>query len=280
MSSFYTVVQYVPDPIADERINIGVIAFSGATVFAHFLAEWRRVKNFGGEDVEFLKDFSRRLQRVLSRQRDGVPVAGGQVDADNLRRLIGSWHNSIQFTPARASLSEPQALLREAIQRFLSEPVRAAEEAGPRDHQYARSIAVSRVRRAVHALVGDMAELLTRRRFPLEGEKSQHTFAVAVANGVPYLAAQAVSLERAASTQLITALDAIAWSVADTHAQHAALPIGVLMLAPRSTSPAFANLDRVYRERASLYTALGAEVLQEDQVEDWARSVLTDVLPR
>ncbi|MBD2294685.1 DUF3037 domain-containing protein [Anabaena sphaerica FACHB-251] len=27
MASKYSVIQYVPDPIADQRINIGVIAF-------------------------------------------------------------------------------------------------------------------------------------------------------------------------------------------------------------------------------------------------------------
>jgi hypothetical protein len=48
----------------------------------------------------------------------------------------------------------------------------------------------------VQALVGDVAESLTRQRYTLEGERSPHTFAVGVANSVPYLAAQAVSLER------------------------------------------------------------------------------------
>jgi hypothetical protein len=279
MPSFYTVVQYVPDPIADERINIGVIAYSGATVRAQFLAEWRRVRHFGGEDIDFLRDFSRRLQRAVTRQAEGLPVEGGPVDATRLERMIGGWHNSIQLTPARASLSDAAALLREAVQLFLSEPVRVAEEAGPRDHQAARNIAVSRVRRAARGLVGDLAEAVTRQRFPLEGEKSRHTFAVAVANGVPYLAAQAASLERGLSTQLVTTLDAIAWSVSDTRAQYAALPIGVLMLPARQSSPHFAEIDRFRRERTSLYQGLGAEVLLEDEVEGWAKSVLEEVLP-
>jgi hypothetical protein len=280
MASFYTVVQYVPDPISDERINIGVIAYAGTIVRSQFLTEWRRVKSFGGEDVQFLKDFARRLQRAVARQAEGLPVEGGPVNAASLERWIGSWHNSIQFTPARASLRSPDALLREGVQRFLSEPVRAAEEAGPRDHQDARDLTTSRVRRAVHDLVGDVAESLTRQRYPLDGAKSRHTFAVAVANGVPYLAAQAVSLERGASKQLITTLDAIAWTVSDTHAQYNALPLGVVMLPARETSPHFADLDQLRAERKALYQELGADVLLEDEVEGWAKSVLQGVLPR
>jgi hypothetical protein len=280
MPSFYTVVQYVPDPVADERINIGVIAYSGATVRSQFLAEWKRVQHFGGEDVDFLKDFARRFQRAISRQTDGFPAPGGIIDSSSLERMIGSWHNSIQFTAPRASLHDSNALLREAVQRFLSEPVRVAEVSRLRDQRAARDIAVSRVRGAVKQLVGDVAESLTRQRFLIDGDKAPHKFAVAVANGVPYLAAQAASLERGITPQLVTGLDAIAWSVADTRAHHAALPLGVLLLPARNSSPHFREIDEFQTERTHLYQELGATVLLEDQIEDWARSVLQGVLPR
>ena len=34
MSAFYSVIQFVPDPVADERINAGVVAFDGKVVRA------------------------------------------------------------------------------------------------------------------------------------------------------------------------------------------------------------------------------------------------------
>ena len=34
MSSYYSVVRYVPDPVADERINVGVVVF-GSDYFRH-----------------------------------------------------------------------------------------------------------------------------------------------------------------------------------------------------------------------------------------------------
>ena len=59
MVSRYSIIQYVPNPIADERINIGVVAFNEDAVRTHFLSNWERVRYFGMEDTEFLKKLLR-----------------------------------------------------------------------------------------------------------------------------------------------------------------------------------------------------------------------------
>ena len=60
MTSHYSIVQYVPDPIADERINVGVIATGeNGTVRVRFLGHWQRVHQFGRGDVSFLQEFAR-----------------------------------------------------------------------------------------------------------------------------------------------------------------------------------------------------------------------------
>jgi Protein of unknown function (DUF3037) len=48
MASKYSVIQYVPDPIADERINIGVIAFDNQNIRTLFqeLAKLEKSANF------------------------------------------------------------------------------------------------------------------------------------------------------------------------------------------------------------------------------------------
>jgi len=51
MVSRYSIVQYVPNPIADQRINIGVLAFDDNRVCVRFLSNWERVKRFGMEDI-------------------------------------------------------------------------------------------------------------------------------------------------------------------------------------------------------------------------------------
>ena len=59
MASRYSVIQYVPNPIADERINIGVLAFNEQVVKVHFLSRWDRVRDFGQvKDIDFLQNFA------------------------------------------------------------------------------------------------------------------------------------------------------------------------------------------------------------------------------
>jgi hypothetical protein len=56
MTSRYSVIQCISNPIADERINIGVFAFDDETVRVHFLSRWDRVRCFGiSEDISFLR---------------------------------------------------------------------------------------------------------------------------------------------------------------------------------------------------------------------------------
>lgn len=73
MSAYYTVVQYVPDPVTDERVNIGVIAFDRGVVRSRFLRNWRRIQQFGSENLAFIKEF---VQRVLRSSSLEVPLPG------------------------------------------------------------------------------------------------------------------------------------------------------------------------------------------------------------
>src|SRR6266700_2867713 len=62
MPTTYTVVQYVPDPIADERLNVGVIAVSGGRARSRFLTNWRRAERFGNASVG-VREARERVQR-------------------------------------------------------------------------------------------------------------------------------------------------------------------------------------------------------------------------
>ena len=50
------IVQYVPDAVTNERINIGVIVLDENRASAAFLSNWGRVKQFAGRDIQFLQD--------------------------------------------------------------------------------------------------------------------------------------------------------------------------------------------------------------------------------
>jgi hypothetical protein len=116
MPSYYSIIRYVPNPIAEEAINVGVAVFGGGSApLFRFIGDWTRARQFGGESTEFLQRFAK---QVASAQL-GIFSESGAWDESKLRSVLGRWHNSIQFTSPRASLKEPAALLDEVATDFL-----------------------------------------------------------------------------------------------------------------------------------------------------------------
>ena len=106
MASYYTVVQYVPDPLAGERINIGVFAYGEGRILCRFLQNWNRVRAFGGEDIQFLLDFTERAKSFT---------------AEQVKKMAANWNHSIQLTEPRGWLTSPEDLLAEVAGLFLRE---------------------------------------------------------------------------------------------------------------------------------------------------------------
>ncbi|NER25203.1 MAG: DUF3037 domain-containing protein [Symploca sp. SIO1C2] len=124
MASRYSIIQYVPNPIADERINIGVLVFDRHNVKVHFLSNWNRVSCFGSQaDIKTLKDFAHRMQESAEK---GLLFPGDEPsDRPKHERLLEvslGWINSIQFTQPRGSLEPIDSLLDDVIQTYLLEP--------------------------------------------------------------------------------------------------------------------------------------------------------------
>lgn len=101
MASFYVVVQYVPRPTNDERINFGVFTYDTAGVHTRWLTDWRRVEAFGNGDITFLKEMAARFNA------DPWPI-------DLIKRAANEWANCIQLTKPRPS-TLPAARLLEDI---------------------------------------------------------------------------------------------------------------------------------------------------------------------
>jgi|GEM_PF-5803139 len=124
MASRYSIIQYVPNPIADERINIGVLVFDRQNVKVHFLSNWDRVRCFGRQaDIKTLKDFANRMQESAAK---GLLFPGDEPsDRPKHERLLEvalGWINCIQFTQPRGSLEQIDSLLDDVIQTYLLEP--------------------------------------------------------------------------------------------------------------------------------------------------------------
>jgi hypothetical protein len=278
MPSRYTVVQFVPNPISDERINIGVIAYDEGTVRGQFLGDWRRVRSFGGESVEFLRDFATRFHSEITRASfsDALP---DRLTPAALDALAGRFSHSIQFTEARASLHSVDALIHELAPLVLPESTARSRRPA------AKTLAARRLFDVVDALINDRAvsSELVRKGYPLNGERREHVFDVAVANGIPYLAAQTVSFDSGVRIErrgLQNRLDAIAWTIEDTRRRLPELPLAVMAVHAKEDSEEFGELEDLRRSSAALYSELGAEVVDERSLARWGDNVLRASLPR
>lgn len=270
MPARYSVVQYVPDPIADERINIGVVAFTDERVAPRFLNDWSRVRKFTTtQDVTFLREFARTFAGAASPELliQGFEQ-GRPLDAGFIESAASDWINSIQFTTPRASLHAVEDVLAEMCARFLAEPVRHRH--GARDRRQAANVAVRYIRLALDTQIGENAEELVRRRQFVQGNLQRHRFDAVVANGVPYFAAQALSFEVPESPAIHKDIDATAWQLSDVKALDKALPLAVIALPPREGSEQADRMRPVFEKAREVFQHLGAEVVTEDHVEMWA----------
>lgn len=104
-TSYYVVIRYVPDPIADEAVNFGVAVFRGADVQWRFLRDWSRVDALSrGRSTEFLRDFVR---------------GAAAMRPAEIQRASREWTNSIQITPPRASMVDIESTLEMVAARML-----------------------------------------------------------------------------------------------------------------------------------------------------------------
>jgi hypothetical protein len=129
MASRYSVIQYVPNPIADERINIGVLVFDEQSVRVHFLQNWDRVRFFNpSEDIDVLKNFAVEMDEVT---KEGLLFPGDRSTNipthERLGKVARGWRNGIQFTEPRGSLAGVEELLNELAQTHLLEPFKNSE---------------------------------------------------------------------------------------------------------------------------------------------------------
>lgn len=270
MASRYSIVQYVPNPIADERINIGVVAFDDNDVRVQFVNNWGRVQAFGGEDINFLRDFAKRMNKAAG---EGLLFPGDRPNDtpkhERLKKIAQGWMNSIQFTEPRGSLENVESLLEDIAQTYLVNVVSATTK---RTRQDAARITTSIIRKTLISYDDKPAlKEMLKNNFPVKGSHKEHRFDAVVANGQPYLVAHGISFEVYPPETL---QDSISWMILDVKESDTKLPIGIVALPPKQECQDYEKLNKVYQTTISTYRSLGAEVLQENEVQPWASQTI------
>lgn len=268
MTSKYSVIQFVPNAISGERINIGVIAFNEEKISVRFLANWARVRRFAGTDIAFLKDFAHEVEESISSQ---LALPGFKtielLNESLINKISSDWANSVQLTTPRASLKPFNELLDSASKQFLMQPVH--QEKAYRDRRSAAMIAKIIVREAIEEYAGkeQIAKLIHSQR-EIPGKYGPHVFDTVVANGSAYMAIQSVSFELPEATQLDQLVDAVAFQIFDVRQIDKKLPIGILALPPKSQQ---SRSYKIYDRAQRTYKGLDATVITESEATTWVR---------
>jgi len=267
MPSFYSVLQYLPDPLRGECVNFGVITYNDRGARARFLRSWRRISAFGGEDITFLRDFAKSVDQAIDSQTllrlsPDAPERP-QLDAEKLESMASDWMNSIQLTPARASLLSPDALLASIAGDFLYEPEREHRQARSRLH--AGQLAYDALRNAVTFRVPEpLARKVVQHGREIRGHAEPHRFDASLGNGKALAAALGVSFETKEERDQEAYVTQAAWSFADVRKVLPDLPLTLFVIPP----PGGDN-DPFHRARI-IARDLDVQVVKEGQKEAWA----------
>lgn len=271
MASRYSIIQYIPDPIADERINVGVLVFDENVVKVQFLQNWRRVKDFSLGDIDFLHDFEKEMNQATAK---GLLFPGDrptdEPNHERLQRVAESWMNSIQFTEPHASLKPIDKLFGDTIKKYLVEPIQPQKIL--RDRKKAISLTKKTFKDVITKRLGEKeVEHLLHSKHKIQGHHLPHTLDISVVNGRPHFAAQAISFEVRMTEQLI---NSVGFLVSDIKEQQPDFPIAIMTLPPQESQQNYRSKLKEYKETSAIYADLGATILGENNLADWVERKL------
>ena len=253
MTAYYSIVQYVPDPIADERVNVGVLAYGDGRVRARFLSNWSRVAQFGKPDD-------------LSALNEAASVLAAASEND-IRASVSSWADVLQLSEPRGSLLSPDELIQTMAERFLRSkptPVRAG-----RSHFQAANEAKRRIKETLYLQLGKGSSKLVKSNVSMQGANARHHLDIGVGNGK--LAGGIFALSFEVERALEREIRATAFSLEDVRQANPDLPLAVSALPPREETK-----DLFFFAR-DLFPKFNVPLFVENEIDGWVGELATKV---
>jgi hypothetical protein len=143
----YSVIRYVPRPLAEEFVNVGVVAVSdkGDEAAVEFTDDWTRARALGGREDDIL--MLRRLARAWTDESFDLPLFHEASDDDGfarLNRLYESSANNVQFSrPHRGFASNVDRIVDEVYDSLIASAPKVLTRRAP-----SRAKSTSRTTRA------------------------------------------------------------------------------------------------------------------------------------
>lgn len=266
---YYSIIQYVPNQIRNERINIGVIVVNkdGSFSKTKFTNRFSRAKNFSGRNVSFLKDFSKNFQFETNDQKL-LAYENTKWDLGRLKKVSGQWWDSIQFSEIKTSINPPEKVLSDMFNLF----VEGFSKESAKLYRYkeaAIQLASDAFKKAIlnkHPNIRGINKYI-RIRSKIKGRRADHAFDVVVRNGNPYIGVKGLSFEIKKPGHIEQSIFALAYEMGDVLKSHPKLKIGVVSLLPKRTTK---KIRELYQEGQNVFKDIDAELIPEKEILDWA----------
>ena len=278
----FSIIQYVPDPIANERLNIGVVVAANQRIHVRFLHNWQRIKKIAGtDDLVYLRDFADffeslalEVNPVSQLQLFEQPIEGSTAE-DVFLWYAANWNRSIQFTTPQPAIEDPQHLLERMALRCLMGPSAELKRATKTRNQLIGQTAKS-IRGAM-SQASDQLEL-TRylyTKISVPGELVKETkFDLALMDGYVYSATQTLSFQSGDLRDLhLLSRDAV-WSLSDLRNRWPRAVTSLVIAPPiasnlnRGKAAAMMDDARFSADKARI------EIVEERDTDEWALSLV------
>lgn len=254
MTSYYSLVQFTADPLADERVNLGLILLGDddgipAVHLAH--GDLVRAAQLMGPDIN-----AGDLEDLLTGVQEDLDPLSGDVDAvDLLRSLATRRERSLTITAPRASTLSLGELHERVAARAL--PVRPTVSRA-RDRRSAVALARRGLVRAVQL---SNVHVAVKSNVAVQGQRQPHHVELGLVNGSVRHGVSGLSLEGPQGVARAREIDALKWLVDDVKAQDEAFPMSIVLLTQEAEPMS---------QELTVLRGLGAEFVQESALDDWA----------
>lgn len=270
------IVQFVPDALTEERINVGVIAFDKQAVECRFLSNWQRVRCFAGEEIEFLKDFAHEITKQLSGTSPldlgaGKDLGQGRaLTPELLIRMSRDWAGAIQFTTPKSSTRSRATVLNWAASRLLIDPHAPKTLKSVTDSEMRNNVLKIVQRQAKQFLLPESADSLLHTDYAWRGKLEEHIFKAALANGHNLAGFDAISMNNPARG--IIQASRIKWALSDIRQDDKETPLIVAVHPPKEDLSEYRTLLKTIKD-------LRGEAIPEDEAEGRIAEIFAQVIP-
>jgi hypothetical protein len=222
----YSIVRFVPDPLREEAINLGVMLVSADGKYA----DYQFLHRYKTRIASMAPDFDQQLvEAVYSDLADALQGRGWQPELAHLGRTIsGEWldelsnrfMNQIQFSSPRACIpSDPDETLQQLFRRFV--------RGGRRIMPPTQIIDRIEIRHRCETLLRDWVRQPSRVARPVivKGATASHSFDLGLKNGVVTAALHALSFQVPSTLDTVLHRDHIAAAAYDIHRSRSDFPV-------------------------------------------------------